>query len=141
MPDLIIQTDSDHHLVFGSYVLNKTSQGIDLFSPSGDFVCRFGNQRSALSFCIAEKFRRYNLAAQIRNLDAKHTHLTNDIACRQAMAENSDRSTFKELVHTKISTKIHQRRAVANELEKCINLAKYLQIKGFQNETARVFTS
>jgi len=26
---------------------------------------------------------------------------------------------------------------VDRELEKCLNLAKYIQLKGFQNETAR----
>lgn len=141
MPNLIIETEPGHHLIFGTYLLNKISQGVELRRYNGDFIATFGSQRSAISYCVADKFQKYNLARKIQNLDTKHTILANDIACRRALAESSRRAEFRELVQTKIGPTLAQHRAVSSELEKCINLAKYLQVKGFQNETARVFSS
>lgn len=141
MPNLIIETEAGQHLVFGTYLINKRFQGIELHNYNGDFIASFGSRRAAISYCVADKFQKYNLARKIQNLDAKHTILTNDIACRRALAESSRKAEFRELVQTKMGPKLAHRRAVANELEKCINLAKYLQVKGFQNETARVFSN
>lgn len=141
MPNLIIETHAGQHLVFGNYLINQSQQGCKLHRYNGDFVANFSSARSAISYCVADKFQKYNLARKIQNLDTKHSILANDIACARAQAATSSRAEFREMVHTKIAPKLTQHRAVSNELEKCINLAKYLQVKGFQNETARVFPS
>lgn len=141
MPNLIVETEQGRHLVFGRYFLEQHHNAVKIYNAGGDLMAEFHNKRAAVSFCVAEKFRRYNLAIQIKNLDAKVQILANDIACRRGVANHSNRQEFKELVENKLSGKVQQHKAVASELEKCINLAKYLQIKGFQNETARVFPS
>jgi hypothetical protein len=41
----------------------------------------------------------------------------------------------------KLQPKIDQYNSVTAELEKCVNQAKYMQIKGFNNETARTIGS
>lgn len=142
LTNLIVEINPGHHSLFGSYVIKTNRQhGTDLYRHNGDLIGSFGSQRSAVSYCVAEKFRRLNLAMQIKSLDAKHCILANDIACRRAVAKKSASADFRHLVETKIAPKVQQYRVVQRELEKCINLAKYLQIKGFQNETARVFSS
>ena len=44
---------------------------------------------------------------------------------------------FQEIVETKIQPELDAVAGVRAELEKCINSAKYLQLRGFSNETAR----
>jgi hypothetical protein len=138
--NLIIATEIDEHMIFGAYRTKKHNGGITVYNRADDPVGHFSNQRSAVSFCVADKFCRYNLAQQIKTLDTKKQILDQDIACQRGLATRSKNPEFRELVYTKMSVKVEQHRAVNSELEKCINLAKYLQIKGFQNETARVFT-
>ena len=41
-------------------------------------------------------------------------------------------------MNMKIQPKIDLYQAVNQELEKCVNQAKYLQIRGFNNETAEM---
>jgi hypothetical protein len=61
--------------------------------------------------------------------------LADDIACRQKQAERSQDASFTETVNTKIEPKIISLNSINRELEKCLISAKYLQIRGFNNET------
>ena len=44
---------------------------------------------------------------------------------------------IKESIETKLEPKIIRKREVEKQLNKCVNWAKYLQQKGFENETSR----
>ena len=70
-------------------------------------------------------------------LDRKKQILTADINCRRSMGERGRTEEFREIVNTKIQPKVAQLSSVSTELEKCVNQAKYIQIRGFNNETAR----
>lgn len=137
--NIIVETDNDQHLVFGAYVLEHTKRGVEVWNRAQDLVAIFGDQRAALSYCVADKFRRYALGAQIISLDKQKQNYAADISTHRARMARSRNSEFIDLVSDKLSQRLVQHRAVTEQLEKCINQAKYLQIKGFQNETARVF--
>jgi len=137
--NIIVETQRHQHLVFGAYVLQQTDAGVELWNRAQDLVAVFSDQRSALSWCVADKFRRYSLSQQILNLDEKKQSLSVDIATQRALAARSRSAEYRDVVNSKLSNRMAQHRAVVGQLEKCINLAKYLQTKGFQNETARVF--
>jgi len=137
---IIVETDYDQHLVFGTYVLNQTGQGVEVRNRAEDIVGIFGSRRSALSYCVADKYKNYELSRQIRLLDEKKQILDADIQTHRAQVIQSQNAEFRDLVSNKLSQRIAQQSAVKVHLEKCINQAKYLQIRGFQNETARVFT-
>jgi len=138
---LIIDDEQGGHIAFGNYYIQPTNQGVAVYSLSKDLVGKFSNKRTALSYCVADKFNRLNLAIQIKNLDTKKQILADDIACQQGLNKRSRSREFQEMVQTKIYPKLTQYNSVCRELEKCVISAKYLQLKGFQNETARVFTS
>lgn len=139
--NLIIDDEQGGHVAFGNYYIQPTNHGVAVYSLSRDLVGKFSNKRTALSYCVADKFNRLNLAIQIKNLDTKKQILSDDIACHQALNKRSRSREFQEMVQTKIYPKLTQYNSVCRELEKCVISAKYLQLKGFQNETARVFTS
>jgi hypothetical protein len=137
LPNVIYQNDDGIYEVFDRYRILPESGAFRVFCSATD-VGLFGSTRSALSWCIADKNRAYNLARELKELDNKLTSLNNDIAVRTAMAERSRRWEFRDPVGTKLETKIIRRKQVENQLAKCISWAKYTQQRGFTNETQRI---
>jgi hypothetical protein len=141
-PDnLVITDDEGNHIAFGRYLIKAEQHCCRVYDNNDDLLGSFANCRTAMSYCVADKYRRFNLAANIKILDSKRQILANDIATQRGLADKSRSAGFREIVMTKLAPKTAQLKAVENELEKCVISAKYLQLKGFQNETARVFTN
>jgi hypothetical protein len=136
MPNMIWQTDDGVYEVFGHYKIIPESFQFRVFCSATD-VGAFGSTRSALSWCIADKNRAYNLARELKELDNKLTALTNDIAVRSAVADRSSRWEFRDSVGTKLETKLIHKKQIENQLAKCISWAKYSQQRGFINEAQR----
>jgi hypothetical protein len=133
--DHVIIADGEKYRVFGTYVLHQTTQGYRL-TQHDDPVGIFSSTRSAVAWCIADKKRQYRLANEIQHLDSILLRLQNDIRVRAGVAEHS-RGSFWETVTIKTAQKQAQSQQIENELTKCINLAKYWQLQGSNNETAR----
>ena len=132
---LIVNDNNNGYVAFGKYHLTPGSYGYTV-STWDRTVHTFGTKRTAISWCVADKFNQCKLANSIQVLDAKKQQLASDIQCRNAQAQRSSTEDFYETVTTKIQTKQSILDSVINELDKCINSAKYLQLRGFNNETA-----
>ena len=133
----IVSDDTgNNYLVFGKYEITQTPDGFMVSDWHSALHC-FSAKRIALSWCIADKYHRYNLSNNIVILDRRQQVLKTDIFCSRKTAEVSGHESFYEIVNTKMQPKIDMLESVTAELEKCINSAKYLQIRGFHNETAR----
>ena len=109
--------------MFGRYQIEPADVGVTV-TTLDDTIHHFGSKRSAVSWCVADKQNNINT-------------LSSDIQCRKAQADRGKTQEFYEIVNTKIQPKIAQQASVTAELEKCIKMAKYMQIRGFNNETAR----
>jgi hypothetical protein len=90
-----------------------------------------------LSWCIADKFKQYNIARELIQLDNNLHHLTIDINTRAAIGERVKNAEQREIILTKLESKILKKKEIENRLSKYINRAKYYQQRGFDNETAR----
>lgn len=134
---IIVPDDEGGYIAFGSYHLVPEAQGYKVYTLTSDTPSHFSSKRSAISWCVADKFNHLNLAQNIRILDQKKQILEADIHCRRTSADRSKTQSFYEIVNTKIQPKLDRYNSLNAELEKCLNSAKYLQIKGFNNETAR----
>lgn len=134
---MIVPDDEGGYVAFGSYRLVPDTRGYKVYTMTSDTQHIFSNKRSAISWCVADKFNQLNLAQNIRILDQKKQILEADIHCRRTSAERSKTQSFYETVNTKIQPKLDRYNSLNAELEKCLNSAKYLQIRGFNNETAR----
>lgn len=132
----VIVSDGEKYRVFGSYVLRQNTQGYALTYQDRS-VGTFTSTRSAVAWCIADKNRQYNLAQEIQHLDFALLRLRNDIEVRGGQAQKSH-GTFWETVTAKAAHKRLQSQQIENELTKCVNRAKYLQLQGSNNETARI---
>ena len=136
MPNTIFQNDDGSYEVFGHYQIVPEKFGFRVFCSATD-IGNFGSTRTALSWCIADKYQNYNLARTILETDTKLHTLTNDINIRASLADRSRKFDFRDVVGIKLESKIIHKKQLENQLAKCVNWAKYTQQRGFANETAR----
>jgi hypothetical protein len=136
MPNFIWCNDAGEYELFGKYRIVSNRPGYTVYchaNPVGDF----SSTRTAVSWCVADKYRNYNLARDILNTDSRLSAMINDIFVRMGVSSRSKRAEFRESIDTKLETKIIRKKELEKQLTKCVNLAKYLQQRGFENETAR----
>lgn len=133
---LIIPDDDNGYVAFGKYHI-QPQLGLYLVTFLDRPIHTFLNKRSAISWCVAHRNRNGLLANTILTLDKKKQLLNNDIHYSRVISDKSKNFSFKENIAIKIQPKVDALKQLNVELEKCINLAKYLQIKGFPNETPR----
>jgi len=134
-PNIIWQSE-DGYEVFGHYKIQTKKPGYLVFSGLSE-IGVFSSTRTALSWCIADKNRGYNTAREILRTDNKLTDLKNDIYARAAIGDRSRDHGLREIILTKLESKIIQKKSLENQLDKYVSWAKYIQHRGFQNETAR----
>lgn len=138
---LIMPDDSGGYVAFDRYHIRPQKTGFEVMSRSYDRISLFSNQRVAMGWCVADKFNHITLASSIKNLDSRKQQLSAHIATVSAALRQSKDSEFEEVVETKLSESLVQFRSVCEQLDKCVNSAKYLQLKGFQNEIERPYAS
>lgn len=122
--------DGGGWLAFGSYQILPNEQGFSVLyynSPQGDF----SSKRTAISYCVADRLNQQRLAREIQILDQKKQQLDTDVGFARLQAQAAKDPNTREMLLTKIQTKETTRRVVTAELEKCVNSAKYLQLRGF----------
>jgi len=136
MPNFIWCNDAGEYELFGKYRIVPTRPGYTVYCLANP-VGEFSSTKTAVSWCVADKYRNYNLAREIYNTDTRLTAVGNDVFVRAGVANRSKRADFRESIDIKLESKIIRKKELEKQLDKCINLAKYLQQKGFDNETAR----
>ena len=136
MPNFIWRNDAGEYELFGKYRIVPTRPGYTVYCLA-NAVGEFSSTKTAVSWCVADKYRNYNLAREIYNTDLRLTAVSNDVFVRAGVANRSKRADFRESIDIKLESKIIRKKELENQLTKCVNLAKYLQQRGFDNETAR----
>jgi hypothetical protein len=134
--DNLIIEDDDSFSVFGRYNLYSQDQGFGLYDR-GNYKGDFTSTRSALAWCIADKYNDIVLSKQILNLDRDlHRHRL-DLQSAQMQADITNSGQRWEILTGKISHRKSLIQSTQNQLSKCVDRAKYYQIRGFSNETSR----
>lgn len=132
----VIIPEEQGYRAFGSYTIKPQKHHTEVWK-SQDKVADFGTTRSAISWCIADKHHQYALAQQIIDLDQRSKWSQETITQRNSLATRSRNSEFQSLIQTKLQHRKTQKRQIDAELEKCIKRTKYLQYRGFTNDTQR----
>lgn len=117
-------------LAFGVYQIKPVDQGFKVLhydNPQGVF----GSKRTAISYCVADRLNQQQLAREIQILDQKKQQLDADVGFAHSQARTTKNADLKEMILAKIQPKETTRKVVTAELEKCVNSAKYLQLRGF----------
>lgn len=137
-PDLVhlehnmIVREGRGYRVFGRYTILDNH----IYKHTTD-IGKFSSPRIALSWCIADKYQQHRLAQDIEYLDRSISYMATDVETRTHLAKKIRDPQHKSNVNLKINRKIEQLKQTQERLDKCVNLAKYYQIRGFNNETAR----
>jgi len=133
----IWKNEAGEYEVFGRYRIVKENTSYRVFCSLTD-AGLFHSTRSALSWCIADKFEHYNTAREILDLDNNLHFLTVDINARATIGDRTKNADLHEIILTKLESKIILKKEIENRLANCVNWAKYYQQRGFDNETARI---
>jgi len=136
LTNLIFRTEEGNYRVFDRYLIVPEKPGYRVFCSATD-VGSFGSTKSALSWCIADKHKAYNVARELLTTDTKLQSLTQDISTRATIADRSSKFEFRDAIGMKLETKIIHKKQLENQIAKYVNWAKYIQYKGFNNETVR----
>lgn len=128
----------DRYQLFDTYTVAQNSHGTCSVTKIQQDSQTFSRMRSAVSWCIADKFKRYETARAISDLDSRCAAIKADLEVTKFTASRTHDIERKQILLAKISGKQNTLRSLENQLTKCVNLAKYWQIKGFiRDETAR----
>jgi hypothetical protein len=135
--NIIWQNDDGVYEVFDRYQIFPEKSGYRVTCYATE-VGTFSSTRSALSWCIADKNKAYNTARELLEVDTKLTALKQDIATRASTGDRAKNPDFREIILVKLESKIIHKKLLENQLTKCVNWAKYVQQRGFDNETQRI---
>ena len=133
---MIMRNDDGDYELFGKYRIVPAAKDKYFVYLHDNEVGMFCSSRTAISWCIVDKYQEYNIARQLLNADRMLGLVSNDIQVRSGIARRRQRES-REIIDVKLETKIIRKKALENELTKYVNRAKYLQQRGFQNEIAR----
>jgi hypothetical protein len=132
----IWKNDDGVYEVFGNYKVSPHDTGF-MVTTNRKEIGIFSSTKTALSWCIADKYSHYELARELMYIDLELINLNNDISVRMSLVQQSEDSEYRDLVSTKMEPKIQRRIHLQHRLVRCVNIAKYWQQRGFLNETAR----
>lgn len=134
-PNMIISTSQGYE-VFDRYTITKNIDTVEVKKRHGETLC-FNNIRTALSWCIADKYRQHRLADEITSLDIKRRRLRDDVSFSSQLTKTFRNPDIRETALTKLEAKKGLLKTVEIGLDKCADLAKYWQIRGFNDEIER----
>jgi hypothetical protein len=135
--NILIPVENNCYEVFGNYLIKPTDCGGFVVNKNSMLCGEFSSTRSALSWCIADKCNQLNLRDEILILDSRKVMLTADLFVRSTLAAGFKNYIIRSAADSKVSARRDRLSQVNIRLDKCVNLAKYWQIRGFNNETAR----
>ena len=123
-------------MAFGRYTIKRNKQGYQIYRYE-QLAAEPQSSRVAISWCIADKYNQHIVAKELVNLESELNRRENEIRYYRAFIDRTRDSQKKLVVMDRLSESILRSRQVKDQLNKCINLAKYWQQKGFENETVR----
>lgn len=132
---IIVKVKNDY-LVFRRYQISPQDK-LFAVQRSGVFVHEFTNSRNALAFCILEQNGRIEEAEHLLEQDKRIQRLEWDIEHRTHVLETTKDNDRRMLMADLVTNDIAVRSDIKIKLQPTIELAKYYQQKGFDNETAR----
>jgi hypothetical protein len=133
----LVLADGNRYFLFGRYELEKTDHSVQIFCRD-QLTGVFSSTKTAVAWCVADKFNQLATAHRIQQLDQEYTRYTNDINIKLLQMSRSKSHEFKDTVSVKLAKQQNQCRAIETELSKCVKMAKYWQYRGFNNETQRI---
>lgn len=131
-----ITQDRGRYQVFGDWEIIQAPDQAQVYH-NGDLKFMASNVRTAMSWCVAERHRRFELSRDIARWDQQVQRVQRDIAHTAALLPRVQDPDLRHTIQDKLQLKRQLLREAKNRLSKCIGRAKYIQIRGFNDEIAR----
>jgi len=132
--NIIYRIGQTYH-VFGQYRLEMLGYNDIMVYKRQESVGEFVDTKSALAWCIADKFNQIELAQSIANFSFDQRRLIDDIEITKQFLRKNQTSQHRDLLNNKFDFKLARLKSTRYQLKKMIDQAKYLQKKGFDHET------
>ena len=133
----IIVKVKDDFVVFSRYTISPVGDGYFNLYRHGILVHEFTNSRNALAYCILENQARILEAEHLLRQDKRLQRLDTDIDRQSQIMRTTKDDNRRMLMADKVLNNIAIRSDIKINLNDTIELAKYYQQKGFDDETAR----
>jgi hypothetical protein len=135
-PNAIMRVD-ETVVAFGRYAITKGPNGYQVnrgVTPAVNTL----TSRVALSWCIADKYGKNQLCHDLIALDHEIARIQQDINIYKYHLNKT--TTFERhlIVNDRLTESLARLKYKKDQLDKCLNSAKYWQEKGFNDETARL---
>lgn len=134
---MIEQINGSCYRFFNRYTVESTHNGYVIYRSSTPISGTFHSLKSALSWCVADQNNRNDLAQKINNFDNLVSNLAQNISHYERVRRISNDKERRQILQTKAEDCRIRLQSAKNELDKCIDLAKYIQTRGFTNEAPR----
>jgi hypothetical protein len=134
-PNALFRSGDDVH-AFGRYLIHRTEDGYQIFRGA-TLAAETDSSRVAISWCIADKLNKHTLTQEIIWADQAVAWRTREIEYYRHTLDRTADLMKKYVVTDRLTDALTKLRYARERLDKCLNLAKYWQQKGFNDETAR----
>ena len=122
-------------MAFAEYEIEKVTTDEYKIYKNEVYVTSCNTIRIALSYCILDKNKMQRDAKHLVALEDKLLHRQNEMMHYRHVITSPRTDNFrKEVVLHRLSSAKHEYNIIQKQLTKSINVAKYCQQKGFENE-------
>ena len=135
-PNSILQS-KDSIQAFGIYTIYKHKTCYKIYKNKM-FFAETSTAKCALAWCIADKYKINTLREKIQKLDLDLSRKQVEIQCFKNILKGTVPTLRKLAIEDKLQESLIKAASLKNQLNKCLNSAKYYQLKGFENETSRL---
>ncbi len=132
-----IRPVNNGYQVFGRYTITKQPQYFEVYRGS-TLAISLSTARLALAWCIADKLGKFSLTQDITLFDQEIERRRDEIRHFRHMIETTPDIERRYVLEDRFQHSHSRLKWLQDHLDKCVNLAKYWQQKGFKDETARI---
>jgi hypothetical protein len=122
---------------FGRYTIVRNSKSYQVYR-NATLAVEPCSGKVAISWCIADKYGKNSLAYDLIAHEQEVERRSDEIVYYRNTLAHSQDSTLKFVVADRLVESQARLKYAQEQLDKCVNLAKYWQLKGFKDETARI---
>lgn len=134
--DLILKSGNTVQ-AFGCYSIAENSGEYKIYKNKVH-VTSANSYKCALAWCIANKNNLKSLQEKLNRLQKELSWKQNEIEFFKHAINQPIPSERKYVIEDKLLLSIQRAKHLRKQLNKCLDSAKYIQQKGFNNETSRL---
>jgi len=134
--NFILRNQDGEYDLFDTFQVREHDDMAQVFR-SQQKIQEFSSVRLALCWCIAQKYQQSSLCNEIVQLDRDYLRLKNMQDALTSIVKKTRDREQRLITRIKSEDNAHKLALVKNRLAKCVSRAKYLQIRGFNDEIAR----